>query len=171
MTKSLKFSHKILLAACSVVVLAFTSFSFYNDYLQRSAIERQLNSYMAETGQSTASNIQSWLTGRVLLVEGAAESVAAATDNDAASRALNQKTLLNTFLGVYFGRTSGAFMMQPPDDTPADYDPRARPWYQAAIAAGKTVLTEPYIDTVTKSLLMTIAVPAKTETGQVLGVA
>jgi len=55
--------------------------------------------------------------------------------------------------------------------SPADYDPRARPWYQAAIAAGKTVLTEPYIDTVTKSLLMTIAVPAKTETGQVLGVA
>jgi len=35
MTRTLKFSHKILLAASLVVVVAFTLFSLYNDYLQR----------------------------------------------------------------------------------------------------------------------------------------
>jgi methyl-accepting chemotaxis protein len=171
MTKSLKFSHKILLAASLVVVLAFTLFSFYNDYLQRNAIEAQLNSYMAETGQSAAGNVQSWLTGRILLVEGVAESLAASGDDEVAARAMNQKTLLNTFLSVYLGRAAGAFVMQPPGDMPADYDPRTRPWYQATIGAGKTILTEPYTDAVSKSLLMTIAVPVKNATGQVLGVA
>lgn len=171
MTKSLKFSHKILLAASLVVVLAFTLFSFYNDYLQRKATESQLNSYIAETGQSAAGNVQSWLTGRILLVEGMAENLAISADDDAASHAMNKKTLLNTFLSVYLGRAGGAFVTQPPDDTPADYDPRTRPWYQAAVAAGKTILTEPYTDAVSKSLLMTIAVPAKTASGQVLGVA
>lgn len=42
MTKSLKFSHKILLAASLVVIAAFTLFTLYNDYLQRNAIRDQL---------------------------------------------------------------------------------------------------------------------------------
>jgi methyl-accepting chemotaxis protein len=37
---NLKFSHKILLAASGVVVLAFALFTLYNDYLQRSTIKQ-----------------------------------------------------------------------------------------------------------------------------------
>ncbi|WP_241083820.1 hypothetical protein, partial [Pseudomonas viridiflava] len=37
MTRTLKFSHKILLAASLIVIAVFTSFTFYNDYLQRNA--------------------------------------------------------------------------------------------------------------------------------------
>ncbi len=57
MTNNLKFSHKILLAASLVVIAAFALFTLYNDYLQRNAIKDDLNSYLQEMGEVTASNI------------------------------------------------------------------------------------------------------------------
>jgi methyl-accepting chemotaxis protein len=171
MTRTLKFSHKILLAASLVVVLAFTLFSLYNDYLQRHAIESQLDSYLTETGESAAANVRNWLSGRILLVEGMAEGLATTPDDAAASRWMKQNTLIATFLSVYYGRDNGAYVLQPPEDMPADYDARTRPWYKGAVAAGKTTLTEPYTDAVTKSLLITIAAPVKGPSGQTVGVA
>ena len=69
MLKNLKFHHKILLAASLVVIGAFSLFTLYNDYLQRNSINRNLDGYLNEMGQVTASNIESWLSGRILLVE------------------------------------------------------------------------------------------------------
>ena len=73
MIKSLKFSHKILLAASLVVFAAFALFTLYNDYLQRNAIREDLESYLREMGDVTSSNIQNWLGGRLLLVEQTAQ--------------------------------------------------------------------------------------------------
>lgn len=61
MTKSLKFRHKILLAASLVVIAAFTLFTLYNDYLQRTAIRDQLRESLNQMGESTAGNIQNWM--------------------------------------------------------------------------------------------------------------
>jgi methyl-accepting chemotaxis protein len=166
MTRSLKFSHKILLAASLVVIAAFSLFTLYNDYLQRNAIRHQLKGSLTEMGEGTAVNIQSWLSGRILLVENLAESLAAAPTAEGQDVALKQKTLLATFMSVYIGKGDGAFMLQPPDEMPAGYDPRTRPWYKDAISAGKTTLTEPYLDAVTKGLIITIATPIKGTAGQ-----
>lgn len=171
MFKNLKFSHKILLAASLVVVAAFSLFSLYNDYLQRHSIRAQLESYLRETGESASDNVKNWLSGRILLVEGMAEGLASTTDDASASQWMKQKTLLATFMNVYIGRADGAFVMQPPDEMPAGYDARTRPWYKGAQEAGKTMLTAPYTDAVTKSLIITIATPVKGPNGQAVGVA
>ena len=76
MNKNLRFSHKILLAASLIVIAAFALFTLYNDYLQRNAIRDDLNNYLHEMGDVTASNIQTWLTGRIALVENAAQNIA-----------------------------------------------------------------------------------------------
>mgnify|MGYP007131666696 FL=1 len=49
--RTLKFSHKIMLAASLVVIAAFASFALYNDYLQRTAIRDNLNNYLHDVGQ------------------------------------------------------------------------------------------------------------------------
>src|SRR6195952_638128 len=170
MTKSLKFSHKILLAASLVVVAAFSLFTLYNDYLQRNAIGDQLKDSLNQVGQSTASNIQSWLSGRILLVENVAENANWAANAQTQNLALGQRTLLSTFVSIYLGKGDGSFITQPPDEMPAGYDPRTRPWYTDAISAGKTTLTEPYLDALTKALIVTIATPVKGPSG-VSGVA
>ena len=161
MTNNLKFSHKILLAASLVVIAAFSLFTLYNDYLQRNAIRDDLENYLHEMGGVTASNISNWLSGRILLVESAAQSIARDPSGEALTGLLEQKALTSTFVFTYLGSADGTFTMRPDDTMPDDYDPRTRPWYKDAMSAGGSTLTEPYIDAATKELIITIATPAK----------
>ena len=158
---NLKFRQKILLAASLVVAAAFSLFTLYGDYQQRNAISSDLDSYLNEMGTVTANNIQNWLSGRILLVESAAQNIASNPTAEAVPRLLEQKALASTFIYTYLGSADGSFTMRPNDDMPADYDPRTRPWYKDAMTAGGTTLTEPYVDASTKQLIITIAPPPR----------
>ncbi|MGE8361205.1 methyl-accepting chemotaxis protein [Pseudomonas sp.] len=168
MGNGLKFSHKILLAASLVVIAAFSLFTLYNDYLQRNAIREDLESYLQEMGNVTASNIQNWLSGRILLVESTAQAVARDPAPDSVVGLLEQKALTSTFAFTYLGSADGAFTMRPDSTMPEGYDARTRPWYTGAMSAGGTMLTEPYVDAATSELIITIATPAQS-TGVVGG--
>ncbi|HHJ1344392.1 methyl-accepting chemotaxis protein PctA [Pseudomonas aeruginosa] len=169
MIKSLKFSHKILLAASLVVFAAFALFTLYNDYLQRNAIREDLESYLREMGDVTSSNILNWLGGRLLLVEQTAQTLARDHSPEAVSALLEQPALTSTFSFTYLGQQDGVFTMRPDSPMPAGYDPRSRPWYKDAVAAGGLTLTEPYVDAATQELIITAATPVKA-TGNTLGV-
>ncbi|HFT8573777.1 TPA: methyl-accepting chemotaxis protein PctA [Pseudomonas aeruginosa] len=169
MIKSLKFSHKILLAASLVVFAAFALFTLYNDYLQRNAIREDLESYLREMGDVTSSNIQNWLGGRLLLVEQTAQTLARDHSPETVSALLKQPALTSTFSFTYLGQQDGVFTMRPDSPMPAGYDPRSRPWYKDAVAAGGLTLTEPYVDAATQELIITAATPVKAA-GNTLGV-
>lgn len=170
MQKNLKFSHKILLAASLLVIAAFALFTLYNDYLQRNAIREDLESYLHEMGAGTATNIEHWLSGRVLLAETLAESVALNPSAEAITALLKQKTLLSNFEFAYLGDVSGRYFLEPPDTMPEGYDARTRPWYTDAMNARKTVLTEPYVDAANGKTILTIATPSLRADGQPVGV-
>ncbi len=169
MIKSLKFSHKILLAASLVVFAAFALFTLYNDYLQRNAIREDLESYLREMGDVTSSNIQNWLGDRLLLVEQTAQTLARDHSPETVSALLEQPALTSTFSFTYLGQQDGVFTMRPDSPMPAGYDPRSRPWYKDAVAAGGLTLTEPYVDAATQELIITAATPVKAA-GNTLGV-
>ncbi|WP_241353061.1 methyl-accepting chemotaxis protein PctA [Pseudomonas aeruginosa] len=169
MIKSLKFSHKILLAASLVVFAAFALFTLYNDYLQRNAIREDLESYLREMGDVTSSNIQNWLGGRLLLVEQTAQTLARDHSPETVSALLEQPALTSTFSFTYLGQQDGVFTMRPDSPMPAGYDPRSRPWYKDAVAAGGLTLTEPYVDAATQELIISAATPVKAA-GNTLGV-
>jgi methyl-accepting chemotaxis protein len=160
MTQNLKFSHKILLAASLVVIAAFSLFTLYNDYLQRNAIRSDLEHELESLGQVTASNIQNWLSGRILLVENVAQSIDETSTPDSLVKTLESKVLTSTFDFTYLGAADGSFTMRPDSEMPDGYDPRTRPWYKDAMSAGGSTLTEPYVDAATSKLIITIATPA-----------
>ena len=160
MTKNMLFRHKILLAASLVVVAVFALFTLYNDYLQRNAIREDLESYLQEIGNLTATNIEHWLSGRILLVKNLSDDI---RDDDSAYRVnqlLADPTLEQTFVATYLGTDAGAFTLHPESELPDDYDARTRPWYIDAKAAKGLALTEPYMDVTTRELIVTIATPA-----------
>ncbi len=169
MPKQLKFSHKILLAASLVVVVAFALFTLYNDYLQRNAIRANLQSYLDEMGVVTADNIANWLSGRLVLLESLAQTVARDNSTEQVEALVRQPALSSTFAFSYLGRADGEFLVHPRFELPPGYDPRQRPWYKDAVAAGRTTLTEPYEDAATNELIITVATPAQAG-GQTLGV-
>ena len=169
MNKNLRFSHKILLAASLIVIAAFALFTLYNDYLQRNAIRDDLNNYLHEMGDVTASNIQTWLTGRIALVENAAQNIAINPEPSTVASLLEQKTLTSSFMATYVGDSKGAFTIRPDTKMPDGFDPRVRPWYKGAQSSNGSTLTEPYIDAATGQLIISIATPSA-KGGQSIGV-
>lgn len=53
---------------------------------------------------------------------------------------------------------------------PADYDPTSRNWYKTAVAENRPVLSKPYIDSVTKKLVVSLIEVLKNKDGTVAGV-
>ena len=154
MNKSLRFSHKILLAASLIVILAFSLFTLYNDYLQRNAIREDLQDYLTEMGASTSTNIRSLFEGRIKLVENLAQNIAQQPAN--AETLMGQQALISSFLTVYLGKVDGSFSVRPDAKMPDGYDPRTRPWYKDGMSASGTLLTEPYIDMTTNKMVIGI---------------
>ncbi|MBV4476390.1 methyl-accepting chemotaxis protein [Pseudomonas sp. COW3] len=169
MNKNLRFSHKILLAAALIVIAAFASFTLYNDWLQRNAIRADLDNYLNEMGEVTAGNIQTWLNGRILLIENAAQNIAINPEPSAVANLLEQKALTSTFMASYLGDATGHFTIRPDAKMPDGFDPRVRPWYKGAESSSTSTLTEPYIDAATGQLIISIATASK-KAGQSVGV-
>lgn len=159
--KSLSFIHKILLTASLIVITVFTVFTLYNDSLQRDAIRRSLESYIHGMGDSTASNIQSWISGRILLVQNLAENLASNPEPANVVTLLEPNVLLTSFLGIYLGDTTGRLTLRPESPLPPGYDARQRPWYKIARETTGPVLTEPYLDAATRKLVIAVAVASR----------
>ncbi|EPA96539.1 methyl-accepting chemotaxis protein [Pseudomonas umsongensis] len=169
MNKNLRFSHKILLAAALIVIATFASFTLYNDYLQRNAIREDLGNYLNEMGDVTASNIQTWLTGRILLIENLSQNIAINPEQANVATLLEQKALTSTFMASYLGDATGHFTIRPDAKMPDGFDPRVRPWYKGAQNSSTPTLTEPYVDAATGQTIISLAM-ASTKAGQGVGV-
>ncbi|MBC3412662.1 methyl-accepting chemotaxis protein [Pseudomonas sp. SWRI51] len=171
MTKTLKFSHKILLAAALVVAAAFTCFVLYNDYRQRQSLRSDTQTTLQDLGSLTAGNIRNWLDSRIQLLDSVAQQVAVDGPSKASlDRSLALPVYASNFMLTYFGAKDGRMQSVPAGNRAADYDPRSRGWYKAATAAGQTIVTEPYISASAGKLVITLATPVQ-QAGSLAGVA
>ena len=109
----LKFSRKILVAASSVVIAAFTLFTLYNDFLQRMVIQAKLENYLDEMGGVAASNIANWLAGRLVLLESTAQTVARDSSSIEVQALVKQPALNSAFAFTYLGRSDGELIIFP----------------------------------------------------------
>nr|WP_218191879.1 methyl-accepting chemotaxis protein [Pseudomonas sp. B26(2017)] len=171
MTRNMKFSHKILLAAALVVAVAFACFILFNDYRQREALQSSTKASMQELGSLTTSNIQTWLESRIQLLQSMAQQVVADGNTPASlKRIIDLPAYTGNFQLSYFGGADGVMFSVPAGNRAPDYDPRARGWYKAANAAQQTIVTEPYIAASSGKLVITVATPVQRQ-GQMIGVA
>ncbi|WP_218060145.1 methyl-accepting chemotaxis protein [Pseudomonas bananamidigenes] len=171
MTRNMKFSHKILLAAALVVAVAFACFILFNDYRQREALSNSTESSMQELGSLTTSNIQTWLESRIQLLQSMSQQVVADGNAPASlKRIIDLPAYTGNFQLSYFGGADGVMFSIPAGNRAPDYDPRARGWYKAANSAQQTIVTEPYIAASSGKLVITIATPVQRQ-GQMIGVA
>nr|WP_150128045.1 methyl-accepting chemotaxis protein [Pseudomonas frederiksbergensis] len=171
MTRNMKFSHKILLAAALVVAVAFACFILFNDYRQRQTLRSSTESSMQELGSLTTSNIQTWLESRIQLLQSLAQQVAVdGSAPDSLKRAVGLPAYTSNFQLSYFGSADGVMFSVPTANRAADYDPRARGWYKAANSAQQTIVTEPYIGASSGKLVVTLATPVQHQ-NQMIGVA
>ena len=100
----------------------------------------------------------------------AAPGPAPATDDQALRAALGQAAGAGDFRTVYMAYDADKrFVQVPAQKLPEGYDPTSRPWYKAAVANGKALVTEPYKDAAFGDMTVTFALPVKAD-GKLVGV-
>lgn len=160
---------RILVAASAVVLVAFAAFSFYIDSVQRSVTTSSIEANIQSSGEQATHSLANWLNGRVALTAMAANAIGRAADQAGTLNALQNDVLSTQFVSTYFGDEQGVFTMWPKLPMPDGYDPRKRPWYQDALKANASVMTEPYVDASSGDLIISAAVPVS-RNGKLAGV-
>ncbi|MFB2864184.1 methyl-accepting chemotaxis protein [Aeromonas sp. MdU4] len=153
---NLSIKNKLVLAI-GIIILVITGLQvWYNTSQLRSETERLVWSSIDESSMANVKGISRWLDARMSMISSTKEAFAKEPEPISA---LAQTMNAGGFDLVYAGTTDGKMIQSKPTNLPAGYDPRQRPWYKDAMAAGKMVVTAPYADISTGQLIVTIAEP------------
>jgi methyl-accepting chemotaxis protein len=71
---------------------------------------------------------------------------------------------------IFLGTPKKEFFVFPKQQVPAGFDPTSRPWYQDAVNKNAVIWTEPYKDTGSGKLVVTVAKPVFDDSNNIIGV-
>lgn len=148
-------SKLILALACLLILSTGLQILFTQHELSRNAF-RQVQQFESAVSDAQVNYLRTWLDNSANVIHSA--TLALEQDNPKAQ--LHQAQQAGKFDMIYAGTSDGVMLTSVDDwQAPAGYDPRQRPWYQAANAAGKLVVTAPYADASSGQLVITLATP------------
>ena len=160
MLRSLKFTHKVMLAASLSLALVLGAFTLSNFLQMKDQVRTDLEHQLQALSESVSQNIADWLNAKMSIVQATAEVIEPGDSQSVIIPQLIQSRIAGDFKNVYLGLPDGTFVLDDPSiDLPADYDARQRPWYQLAVDQGSASFTEPYIDVTTNELTISAVQP------------
>lgn len=154
-TISIRVRLMIGVALSAAILVAISGLFSYQQ--TRSGLVANIDDLISRTGQSTSAYVSSWIASRGQVVSGA---VRALNDGVDVMPTVRQGQASGDFLYMYVGTNQGQMLMHPEETLPADFDPRARPWYEQAQSQRRLILTPPYQDASSGDLVMTFAQPS-----------
>ncbi|BBI43231.1 methyl-accepting chemotaxis protein [Pseudomonas syringae] len=166
----LRFAQKVTLVVSLVVLAGFGGYALVNDNIQKKTITQNLQDTVNQIAKVTSQNIQEWMTARVQLIQSIRQGIELDPTRNGISQAIARPIMTDTFGMTYVGLAESAeFINSPAKKMPDGYDYRTRPRYKLAVAADGMILSEPYIDSATQKLVVSMATPLKQQTS-LLGV-
>jgi len=121
-----------------------------------------------------ADDIESWMVAKSQIVESLSGLMGQGVGNEVTPQYLNQVLLTKNNKGItsdlYVGKSDGKMIDGSLATFDSSYDPRNRPWYQAATAGNGVIFTQPYVDMTTQKLAVSIAETIKSPAGDTYGV-
>ncbi|MFM5234940.1 methyl-accepting chemotaxis protein [Aeromonas caviae] len=167
MTLSLR--GKLLAASLGVVLLMAALLGIVAFHTLKSRTLDAIQSEAVNYGHAHSVAIGNWLADRKHAVDALAAVIARDPDTALVPHLLQTRTC-GGFGLTYFGSAQGEMTRHDPALNTANYDPRARPWYQNADKAGKLIVTPPYVSVTMQQMVVTLAEPVSHQ-GRVIGVA
>jgi len=146
---------RIIAATVGCLVVALLLNTVINFQVTREDNQQSQRDMLASTRASHSLAIGDWVNSKMMVIN-SLQSVALSDDPVPMFKQLAQA---GGFINVYVGYASKTAKFSEPAGVPDDYDPTIRPWYQQAAKEGRPVVTAPYVDTGTKKLVVTFAVP------------
>ncbi len=167
MTLSLR--GKLLAASLGVVLLMAALLGIVAFHTLKSRTLDAIQSEAVNYGHAHSVAIGNWLEDRKHAVDALVAVIARDPDTALVPHLLQTRTS-GGFGLTYFGSAQGEMTRHDPALNTANYDPRARPWYQNADKAGKLIVTPPYVSVTMQQMVVTLAEPVSHQ-GRVIGVA
>lgn len=172
--------NKLIIMA-TIVLVIIASMAAVTLYRGSSVVTGLVNDAGLEVVESAAHNIDARLDKIEAVAKSAAEAVRnlilrfSVTEEDVGIivTALTEGIKGEGILDVYMGHEATGHFSDGSGWVPTeDFDCKVRPWYQDAKAAGrdKVILTQPYIDVITKKMIITAAVAVYDDSNNLLGV-
>lgn len=151
----MKVSHKIALFASTIVVLAFSIFSWVQYHSVKDALYESTAKSTAESTKALGEQITNWLNGKLALIDMMAETINEDFSGETIQDTFNTPLLKKEFILIFGGLdTDGERITNDPTWNPQGWDARKRPWYPYARNHERAVLTDPYPDAATKEILI-----------------
>ncbi|WP_116136547.1 methyl-accepting chemotaxis protein [Trinickia diaoshuihuensis] len=146
-----------VLAACLAIVVGSLVVNAALNFLVVDSHENDsINNNLIALANGHDAGIGEWVASKTAAIQALQDITLGATDPSAEFK---QAMAAGGFSNVYAGYADKSAKFGDPAGIPPGYDPTARPWYKQAAAAGKPVVTPPYVDAGSGKLVVAFAVP------------
>lgn len=155
----MKFVHKIILVASSVITLSFCISAMVSYINAQEEFEINTHHVSLETLEGVSQAVKHWMNGKIAGVNLLGEVI---ENGDLSFETLDavvhRPVLSKEFEGVVLGFESDGRMVKNLDNwqPDADFDARTRPWYGLALKHDRTMITSPYEDAETGGMLISV---------------
>ncbi|WP_322015145.1 methyl-accepting chemotaxis protein [Paraburkholderia sp. J12] len=147
---------RIVALAAVIVVVALGANTALDYFVASSYDTESIDNMLTAVEDSHAAGINDWVASHAQMINSLQDTVIDPADP---VPALKQIAAAGGFTNVYVGYADKTSKFSDPTGIPPDYDPTGRPWYKQAVAAGKGVVTPPYVDAGTGKLVVAFATP------------
>ena len=161
-----------------IIIFCFIPSIGYLSFLEgKHAIENQIEQYSLSTVAQISERVRFFLlqhSRNVLFIKRLIEQgiIDTTSSDQLLSYFRNLRQTYPSFVNVYFGSSSGQFLMVPPQKPEIHklFDPRTRPWYRGAVKTGSLFWTRVYIFASSRSPGITASVPVFDREHNITGV-
>ncbi|RJX71594.1 methyl-accepting chemotaxis protein [Vibrio sinensis] len=160
----MKFSQKIVVASSLLLLVTVSLLSIQQLSSTKHEVEALIETSLTEMVEGVQYTVVSEMESK--------KSLAASTtqifqldhyDRDYIGQIIETPIIKNTFISAALGYESDGKLIENNDgwEQGDDFDPRTRPWYIESKQKQKLLVTTPYVDSATKAMIVSIAVPMK----------
>ncbi|MFA0086676.1 methyl-accepting chemotaxis protein [Vibrio sp. 10N.261.51.F12] len=167
----MKFSHKIVSASAALLLVTVSTLGVTQLLTVRSELQTHIDTSINELISGVKNTISYDLDAKRDFASSVTESIELnPIDQDYVIDIISTPTLKRTFQAVGIGYDNSGSLVSNDGWVPdADYDSRTRPWYKEAKAARETIITDPYVDSSSKNVIISLGSPINDKNGQFLG--
>ncbi|MGI2226169.1 methyl-accepting chemotaxis protein [Shewanella frigidimarina] len=159
---------RLLLSSLFAVLITIVVLVSISSYVIRTNALTNTQGEIDQLAMTFAQGIGEWMQDRKQAITSLKLTIEADPSTDITPFLLQAHNAVG-FALTYFGDEQGNMYRQDPALNTAGYDPRVRPWYIDAKAAGSLIMTAPYISTTLQKQVVTIAEPVMVD-GKLFGV-
>jgi methyl-accepting chemotaxis protein len=159
----MKFSHKIIATSSIILLSAMSIMAVWQSVQSSLYFEELIEQNTNEVILGIKNTTDGELNKKLSLAKYAASLIEDDLSKSHVQKVLNKPMIREAFLLAGFGsdKDGSVISSDPTWDPGASYDPRQRPWYADGKKSSEAVITAPYVDAVTKDMLVSIVTAIK----------